>query len=448
MKAQPRKRNLASRLAHVRQLLADKVPEDTAVSEAWGDIALGERPSTRQVMRRAMRIDDWLQKNYQGDDVSEALALAKQAGLDVEVGDTDDPTAAPAYYRQLKLLEKVANPRALSVNYRVLAVDHEHIRAAAPFGVMRVILDLGIDGEHCVDAADFLGVLRTAPEQPFTVAVKDNALHWQCGKARGHLSVFEAQVPLPDYRGDLAPLIPDFGRGLELGASACGQSAVLRSAGLEGVQLYNERGNLYAVASDGMVVSSCCLGPALPMLHPDGQSVVTLKPQAAALLAELAQQGHSDGMFLGADDTSLYFIAQGVDFHIYQLAPLPLNFADKLAPFTGAKQAVPLLHETVKAFLRRAEMLAEVRREAMVELSVTKGRTTLAFREATGSTEEYYDIVSDGPGVTVQPVRIEARRIMRALEDASHLVFDYAKQNILILRGDNEFIFAIYGREP
>jgi hypothetical protein len=358
-----------------------------------------------------------------------------------------DPNAGPALYDRLKLLEKIASPKALALHYRVVALTETHIRAAAPFGTMRASLDLGLDlagGEACVDAADFLGVLKTAPDKPFAATIAENALHWSCGTARGHLSLIDAQVPVPDFRGRLASLAHGFGPALELGALACGQSNVLRSAGLEGVQLYNEHGRqAYAVASDGTVVSSCCLGPALPMAD---NALVTLKPQAADILADVVKREPGE-MFVGVDDNSLYFFApSGTELHLNQLAPLPLNFADKLAPFTGQQLTVPLLYETVAAFLKRAEMLAEVRREAMVDVTHQDGRTTLAFREASGSTSEYYDIVTDGPKLTADPVRVEVRRLAKALKDADRLVFDYTDKNILVLRGENEFIFAIYGQ--
>ena len=247
---------------------------------------------------------------------------------------------------------------------------------------------------------------------------------------------------MPDYQGELAPLASSFGPGLDLGAAACGQSAVLRSAGLEGVQLYNARKRSYAVASDGVVGSSCCLGPALPMSN---LTIVTLKPQAAMLLAEVVKREDGE-MFVGIDDDSLYYFApSGIELHLNQLAPLPISFAEKLKPYTTGKVAVPVMHDTVAALLKRVDMLAEVRREAMVEVTVADGRTTLSFTEATNQTEEYYDIVPAGPAVTMPPIRIEARRLATALNDASHLVFDHAADNILVLRGESEFIFAIAG---
>jgi hypothetical protein len=44
------------------------------------------------------------------------------------------------------------------------------------------------------------------------------------------------------------------------------------------------------------------------------------------------------------------------------------------------------------------------------------------------------------------PVKVEARRLARALRHARWLTLDYAAQNGLMLRGDDQFIFGVAGR--
>jgi hypothetical protein len=69
----------------------------------------------------------------------------------------------------------------------------------------------------------------------------------------------------------------------------------------------------------------------------------------------------------------------------------------------------------------------------------------LDFSEVVGVSEEHYE-VTDAPQISVPPIRIEARRLAKALAHATVLVFDYVEQNVLVLRGPEEFIFAITGR--
>jgi hypothetical protein len=349
---------------------------------------------------------------------------------------------APALYARLAPLAHVADHRALSVKFRALALTAEHARAAAPWGAMRCFVDLGLEREVCVDATRFINMLKNAPDAPFTATTHDNALHYRCGSRYGSLPLITETVPIPIDNGAVTPLSRSFGVGLERGAAACGISAILRRAGLEGVQLYNRDGKAYATASDSVALSSCCLGPALPM--PEGQTV-TLKPEAAELLAEIVQREPGE-MFIGVDNASLSFRAPGIEMTINQRAPLVKNFVDTLASFTEHKIMVPLLHETAARVLSLAEELARERREARVEIGVTEGRVTFAFRGRFSSTGDSYDIVPKEPRLSIAPVRIEPRRLARVLAHANNLVFDYADRNILQLRGDHEFIFIVSGR--
>ena len=344
-------------------------------------------------------------------------------------------------YAKLSWLDRIADRKAISASYRAVALSPEHARAAAPFGSLRLVVDLGLDDEVCVDAADLIGVVHTAPGQAsFKTTLRDNALRWSCGPARGHLSLLDATVPTPAFAGDLVPLAAEFGPGLALGAIACSGTAVARGAGLDGVQLQNHDDHAYAFAADGMMLSSACLGPALPMTQ-----TVTLKPEAALLLAEVTQKEPGE-KFIGIDPASVYYLADGTELQLNQIPPLRVNLAEKLEPWSKQNLHMPLMRETVASFIKRAEMLAEQKSAAMVEISVTKGRTTLAFHEQSGSTEEWYELSPKSSEVTVPAIRVEARRLARALAHADYLVLDYAEHNMLVLRGSHEFVFVIQGR--
>jgi hypothetical protein len=52
-------------------------------------------------------------------------------------------------------------------------------------------------------------------------------------------------------------------------------------------------------------------------------------------------------------------------------------------PFLGHELQVPLLHDTVAAFLKRAEALAEIQSEALVEVAVTGARGWGSARSST-----------------------------------------------------------------
>ena len=81
----------------------------------------------------------------------------------------------------------------------------------------------------------------------------------------------------------------------------------------------------------------------------------------------------------------------------------------------------------------------------MVTITIEDGCTALRFAEIGGATEAHYE-VTDAPRISVPPIRVDARRLAKGLAHATELVFDYAEQNILVLRGPDEFIFGITGR--
>ena len=434
------------------------VKDEVVWDAGWSDVPPKERPSIRAWNRGVMNaprddkallalIDTEVRGLSPLEQTGKARKILQEHGVDIETGERRDapgPTTAPRLYQRLALLGEVADKNAISVNYRAIALTPKHARAAAPFGIMRTTLDLGLADDAAVDAADFLAVLRSAPPAPFAAELRDQALHWRCGPASGHLSLIAAEVPEPIYDGELTSLVGDeFGSGLALGALAAGSSPTARAAGFDGVQLTNRNGYAYALASDNIVISSCRLGDRLPL--PEGETIVTLRPQAAALLGELAQR--DDEVFIGIDRTVVYVLTEHSELQLNRLAPLPVDIAEKLAPYHREQQAMPLLHETVSAFLKRAADLAEVRQQAMVEIAVEDGRTRLMFREITGSTEEYYEIVKGGPKFTAAAVRVEARRLAQALGHADRMVFDYVGEHRLFLRGPDEFIFGISGRQ-
>ncbi len=48
--------------------------------------------------------------------------------------------------------------------------------------------------------------------------------------------------------------------------------------------------------------------------------------------------------------------------------------------------------------------------------------------------------------MTVKPIQVEGKRLAKALSHANRLVFDYADNNVLLLRGAYDFAYAIIGR--
>jgi hypothetical protein len=318
---------------------------------------------------------------------------------------------------------------------------------------MQCDIDLGLDNEIYVNCEDFLQLLRSLPDSEFEPQLTEGALRWTCGPAKGHLSLMTSEreqiiVPAPDFVGPQPEGTVDakFGEGLELGSLSCG-SMSLRTLGLQGVQIKNSNGKAYAYATDNTTFSACCLGEALdePIGRPGANEpkMITLLPEATELLSALLKR---DGIsLLTFDNSSVYCVTLKAKLLLHQVPPLRTDISLILNDFARSDVSMPLYREAVSSFIKRAEALSDSAARAMVEISVEDGRTRLLFSEATAGSEEYY-IVQGGPKVTVQPVRLEAHRLAKALAHANDLIFDYANHNVLILRGDNEFVFAVTGR--
>jgi hypothetical protein len=357
------------------------------------------------------------------------------------VSETEHSDHSPAIAQKLKLIAAIADRHAMTPQYRALALAPHDGRTAvwvyAPFAALRCIVDLEIEEEVRVDANDFMLILKGLAPTKFTVAVKNNALHWRCGPSHGHLPLLDPTIdlPTPVYNDEKLELLgSEFGERLRLGALAAGTA---RQA--IGVQIENHDGSAYAYASDSATISMCRLGGPLPTTEP-----LTLKPEAAAILADLARK--QKPVLVACNPNSVYCLADDLQLQLNQLPPLDYRLADKIRPYLKHEITMPLYHEAVIGFIRRAEGLAEARQQTEVEIRIEAGKVCFAFREAAGSIEEHY-VAEGGPKITMPPIRIAARRLTRALRDATQLVFDHADKSVLVLRdGAKDFVFGISGR--
>jgi hypothetical protein len=122
------------------------------------------------------------------------------------------------------------------------------------------------------------------------------------------------------------------------------------------------------------------------------------------------------------------------------------DLAASLRQFDKAEIKMPLYREVVASFLKRVEALTDDQQKAMVDISLVGGQMMLSFTEIGGSAQDSYVVTEASQPVDVPPVKLEAHRVAKALEHATEMVFDYAAQHNLLLRGPKEFVFGIVGR--
>jgi len=345
---------------------------------------------------------------------------------------------APELYRQLRLFERLVNPKAIAAEYRAMALAPGHVRAAGLSGQMQVELGLGLANEVLLDGDDFIKTLKSLPAAEFTITVKDNALRWRCGSVRGHLSLLTDRVVIAQPQFPMLDdvITAEFGTGLDLGALACGSPNEMRAHNLFGVQIASRGRDTVAYSTDNKSFSGCDLAASLQCT-----GTVTLLPAATSLLSTLIKRD-KEALF-GFDDRSVYCITASTKLLLHQVPPLRAELMQTARLYAEAQTVVPLSQAVVASFLRRAEALSE--EKAIVTITLAEGRMGLAFHHSTASSEEFY-VVNDGPEISLPPITIEAHRLAVVLKHADRLVLDYAKQNFLVLRGPQGFLFVIAGR--
>lgn len=336
------------------------------------------------------------------------------------------------------------DPTALAVAYKALLLTPTHVRGCAMFGVMEMEVATGVKSDILIDGATFLQLLRSLPAAEFEITNSKNALYWKCGSAKGQLaqlssdmsSVHDDPIEFPE---DLAKAEVDagFGKSLDLGALACGSSAMM-SIGLYGVSVVNDDSALRVYSSDNSMIASSRLGNAIP----GAPRMTTMSPRAARLLSSLTTR---DKVLVGIDEQTVYCQTADTKLVVKQIQPLKFAIADMVENFRGEDIKVPLRRDVVTSFIRRAEALTEEKRRTDVSVSVIDGAVRLSFSEGKSSSEEYY-LAENNSSVSADPIMVDSRRLSRALGAAGHVVFDHITRGALVLRGANDFVFVINGQ--
>lgn len=346
---------------------------------------------------------------------------------------------ATELYAKVAPFAMLCSKHALSPNYRALMLSNDKVRGCASFGAMEVDVNLGLEREIYVNAEAFLQVTRSLSNKDLELSVRENVLAWKCGAARGQLAILSEKISIDETTFVVEPVFElpaGFSRSLDLGSIAAGTTALL-SVGLYGVLLDNGS-ILKAYASDDTTISICKLSDPVD----DTALAVTLSPDAAKLLATITRKP----AMLSFSATAVFCKTGDTRLVLKQVPALKHDIKSIAAGFSKSEISLPLDREIITNFNRRADALAE-EGKAIVTIRVEDGMTKLAFVDGVSSTEEFY-LVDAASDISVDPIHIEARRMSKALAQATNIVFDYAEQNVLVLRGENEFAFVISGKRP
>ena len=336
----------------------------------------------------------------------------------------------------------LVNSSAISASYRALQLSPGRVRGCSMFGSMEVAVDTGLESEVAVDGDAFLQILRSLPAGELKMVSSGTSLSWSCGAAKGQLALMgeDTRVTPPEWPSKIAweQVEPTFGRALEMGAMACGTSALM-SVGLYGVSIVPGGGAVRAYSSDNDTIASACL------CQRDGAiGSATLSPMSARLLAVVASR---DMASVAVDDTTLYCETADTRLALKQVPPLKFSIPEMLAAYLPEDVKVPLNRDVVSSFIRRAEALTEEKKRTDVSISVVEGAVKLSFLDGKSSSEEYY-LAEGNKEASVDPILVDSRRLSVALSRSSRVVFDHADRGALVLRGDSDFVFVLSGKAP
>jgi hypothetical protein len=344
---------------------------------------------------------------------------------------------ATEFSKRLSPFALMINRNAMAASYKCLGLSSSIVRGCAAFGVMEVDVDLPLsDALIYVKADEFMQVMKSLPAADLELSVKENSLHWKCGSAKGQLALLGDKIEIPEMPEALyastMEVGDEFAAALSMASLAAGSTALL-SVGLYGVTLINDD-YLEGFASDNRTFSTARLCAHVD----DAPDIATLSPQTTELIASII----SDGSLFGFDDKGVYCATATTRLAVNQVAPLKHDLRKMADKYQDETLVAPLNRDIIAQFIKRADAMADERGRATVSLSVEKGAAMLAFQGSKSSSEEFY-LVEGQKDITVEPIKIEARRMARALAHATDLIFDYSRQGALVLRGANGFRFVI-----
>lgn len=342
----------------------------------------------------------------------------------------------------------LANKHALSNVYRALYITPEHIRGCAPWGVLEAAAELGVSAPFWIDAAHFIAVARSLPEDHVELELKGGGLAWACGMSDGKLALLgELKFPETSWKPlgatDLWEPPKSFLEALQLGSISCGAMS-MASAGVYGTVIDNTDATMCITSSDNVTVALCEACEANPQFP---ESTVLIPDALELLVAILKTKSKGPARMDIAEKT----IFVGIGPYKLMLKPaskLKHNLRRLIDNFSAHETVVEIPRERLAAFIRQAAALAEAKQHTYVTLRVVDGAMSLSFAEGAASSDEYY-LAEALAGIPALPeIKLDAGRVARVLAHADKIVLDHIDRGVLVFRGENPvFEYMISGSQ-
>lgn len=349
----------------------------------------------------------------------------------------------------LKLAELVANPHSLTPLYRTIELSAGKVRASSEFGSIEVdTTDQQLRESTLVEASALCAVvLSLDDEDALHLEVRDGALHWRAGSARGHLNLANCEHTMPQ---DVVPAQSIFGwvppagfeEAIQLAASACTSAAV--AMGLYGVELLPDLVHQQVVlrSSNGIALAVATVKGGDWNGAPDRNYV--LRPPVHSILAQLAAA--DEKAILIFDEKSVSVVAESFQACLPCAQPLEHDLGKIMAKYGSAEQVATIDRKGIKNFLVRARALTDRKQSVMVSLRVVEGSLILEHHGISSSAEEYFLAEGLDKDSTFDTITLPLDMLLAPLEHTDYVIFDYQKDKTLLLAGDAfDFLYILGG---
>lgn len=348
---------------------------------------------------------------------------------------------APALADLLGPFAMLTNRNALTTLYKTLVISPTAIRAYSPWGALEADLELGNKKTIFVDAAQFIGVMKSLPSRDLELTIKGTALEWQCGSADGRLALVAGiESPEIDFgilRKKLWSPNKAFVEALELGALSCGPES-MSSAGAYGALLRFDEDRLVIASSDSITISVVVVDYEY---HADWPASFTLKPEAIDMLAEVLRHdaGTAKPNRIHFEKQTMYARAGDYRLMLKAAPPLKQDIIGMADNYVAHEVTTPIPEKQITAFIKRVTALTESKAHAYITMSIDKGRLLFSFSEGSSDARDMYKM-ADGLDVAADlpDIRLDASRMARVLAHASTLVLDHIDRDILVFHGDKD----------
>jgi len=352
---------------------------------------------------------------------------------------------AAALSRILAPFAQLANRHALSNVYRALYVQPDKIQGCSPWGILEADVSLGIETPFWIDAANFIAVIRSLPDDDLELQIAGGGLSWSCGLADGKLALLgDLTFPETDWslkKSSLWEPTDLFTEALQLGSLSCGPLS-MASAGVYGAVVDNRNDELLVLSSDNVTVAACGGGKTNPLFP--GQ--LTFSPDALNLLVAILKTKAKKPVRLNLTDTAVHAFVEPYSLMLRPAAPLKHDLAQLTSAYRAKEVVAEIPRERIAAFIKRAASLSEEKQHTYVVLRVAEGALSLSFAEGTAASDEYYMVDGLEIAEDIPEIRLDAIRVARVLAYADKLALDHIERHVLVFFGtDPNFDYLVRG---